>query len=278
MDSRGTNRFHIHFRLAICQLTSQWLDLRWWTGPLRHLAIWNTYPSNPKYWFTLFTEHLEWFLDSDFRRDVLINCCKFVPQKYWCARALSWHACPAFFLAQDRDCISQGWNRYKESSSPCYSCDLRYRMVQKIPASFSKVVPEAPSHTPDSDVCSPESTRSFGCDRPMSSCGPVHDRMIKRMFLRGFLRENGFKEGDLYSARPGGCFFKRESLCPIHVAAMKGDYDVVKLLLAENADPQKETSRGRTAIDCALAEDLCGSNKRVVRLLQKHLLRKKLDL
>ena len=149
-------------------------------------------------------------------------------------------------------------------------------MVQKIPASFGKVVPEPPTHTPD--VCSPDSTRSFGCDRPMGSCGAVHDRMIKRMFLRGFLRENGFKEGDLYSARPGGCFFKRESLCPIHVAAMKGEYEVVKLLLEEKADPEKEISRGRTAIDCALAEDLCGSNKRVVSLLQKHLLRKKLEI
>ena len=109
---------------------------------------------------------------------------------------------------------------HKESIGSCYSCDLRYSMVQTIPASFGKVVPE-PTHTPD--ICSPESTKSLGCDRPMGPCGPVHDPMINRMLLRSFLREYGFKEGDLYSARPGGCFFKRESLCPIHVAAMTGE-------------------------------------------------------
>ena len=64
---------------------------------------------------------------------------------------------------------------------------------------------------------------------------------------------------------------RRESVCPIHVAAMKGDYDVLVMLLEEGADPEKETSRGRTPMDCALAGDVCGSNQKTVKLLQRAL-------
>ena len=66
-------------------------------------------------------------------------------------------------------------------------------------------------------------------------------------------------------------FARRESVCPIHVAAMQGDYDVPVMLLEEGVDLQKETSRGRTALDCALAGDVCGSNQKTVKLLQRAL-------
>lgn len=52
---------------------------------------------------------------------------------------------------------------------------------------------------------------------------------------------------------------------------MKGDYDVLVMLLEEGADPEKETSRGRTPMDCALAGDVCGSNQKTVKLLQRAL-------
>jgi len=44
----------------------------------------------------------------------------------------------------------------------------------------------------------------------------------------------------------------------------------MKILLEEGADPEKETSRGRTALDCALAADR-DSSRPVVRLLQARL-------
>jgi len=63
---------------------------------------------------------------------------------------------------------------------------------------------------------------------------------------------------------------QRESLCPIHVAAINCDYEAMKILLEEGADPENETSRGRTALDCALAA-AGDSSRLVVRLLQAHL-------
>ena len=113
-------------------------------------------------------------------------------------------------------------------------------------------------------------SRSFGCDRDMSSYGPTHDRFLRRMYLRGFLRDNGFAVGNIHRARAGGCWFRRESLCPIHVAAINCDYEAMKILLEEGADPEKETSRGRTALDCALAAAR-DSSRPVVRLLQARL-------
>merc|ERR1711879_273707 len=122
-------------------------------------------------------------------------------------------------------------------------------------------------------IGTPVESKSFQGGSHMSSGRNRHERVIRRICLRAFLRINGFREGDAHSARPGGCFFRRESVCPIHVAAMKGDYDVLVMLLEEGADPEKETSRGRTPMDCALAGDVCGSNQKTLKLLQ-HALRK----
>lgn len=33
------------------------------------------------------------------------------------------------------------------------------------------------------------------------------------------------------TVRPGGCFYRRESVYPIHIAAKQGDYELVKILL-----------------------------------------------
>lgn len=136
------------------------------------------------------------------------------------------------------------------------------------PVSPFQVVPD-PSTTGSEHTAN--TSRSVGCLCIQSSYGPRHERMIRRMCLRSFLRANGFKEGDPHSARAGGCFFKRESVYPIHVAAMQGEYDVLQILLDEGVDVEKETSRGRSVMDCALAGDICGSNHMVVKLLRQWL-------
>ena len=138
------------------------------------------------------------------------------------------------------------------------------------PVSPFQVVPDSRSTTVSEHT--PNTSRSFGCGNSIeSSFGPRHERMIRWMCLRSFLRANGFKEGDPHSARGGGCFFKRESVYPIHVAALQGEYDVLEILLEEGVDVEKETSRGRSVMDCALAGDVCGSNHMVVKLLQQWL-------
>eukprot|EP00438_Fugacium_kawagutii_P019772 Skav203662 [mRNA] locus=scaffold2755:82677:82967:- [translate_table: standard] len=96
---------------------------------------------------------------------------------------------------------------------------------------------------------------------------------MRRIYLRRFLRANGFREGDPHSARPGGCIFRRETVFPLHVAALQGDFDALKMLLEEGVDTEKETSRGRTVMDCALAGDVCGSNQNMVKFLQSWLKR-----
>lgn len=88
----------------------------------------------------------------------------------------------------------------------------------------------------------------------------------KHLYIKSFLRKNGFR--DVNSARAGGCFFRRESLCPIHVAAQHGDLSLIEILLAARADPEKETSRGRTAMDLASEADMYGSHRQVLSALQ----------
>mmetsp|Transcript_48291 Transcript_48291/g.76826 ORF Transcript_48291/g.76826 Transcript_48291/m.76826 type:complete len:153 (+) Transcript_48291:82-540(+) len=133
-----------------------------------------------------------------------------------------------------------------------------------------KKVTPVPCSTASGDI--PNTSGSFESGLTIQSWyAPRHERMIRRMCLRSFLRANGFKEGDPHSARGGGCFFKRESVYPIHVAAMQGEHDVLEILLDEGVDVEKETSRGRSVMDCALAGDVCGSNHMVVKLLQERL-------
>lgn len=49
--------------------------------------------------------------------------------------------------------------------------------------------------------------------------------------------------------RWGGCFSRRETIYPIHVAVMEGDLEIVKMLLEAGVDIEKESSTGRDAID-----------------------------
>lgn len=150
---------------------------------------------------------------------------------------------------------------------------MDFSMLVPLPKSARtdrKKVSPVPLSTGSGDI--PNTSRSLESGLTVqSSYGPRHERMIRQMRLRSFLRANGFDEGNPHSARGGGCFFKRESVYPIHVAAMQGVYDVLVILLEEGVDVEKETSRGRSVMDCALAGDVCGSSHMVVKLLQEML-------
>eukprot|EP00434_Breviolum_minutum_P026811 symbB.v1.2.023696.t1/scaffold2189.1/size92612/6 len=108
-------------------------------------------------------------------------------------------------------------------------------------------------------------TRSFGCEVEVRSYGPIHDRMKRRMYLQSFVRANGFKS--LHTARGGGCW-SGESLYPIHVAVMSGDLELVQMMLNEGVDTEKESSRGRTALDFAKKANVCGSHVEIIKLLE----------
>lgn len=110
-----------------------------------------------------------------------------------------------------------------------------------------------------------EITRSFGCEVEVRSYGPIHDRMKRRMYLQSFVRANGFK--GLHTARGGGCW-SGESLYPIHVAVMSGDLELVQMMLNEGVDPEKESSRGRNALDFAKKANVCGSHVEIIKLLE----------
>ena len=110
-----------------------------------------------------------------------------------------------------------------------------------------------------------ETHRSFGCEVEVRSYGPIHDRMKRRMYLQSFVRANGFKS--LHTARGGGCW-SGESLYPIHVAVMSGDLELVQMMLNEGVDPEKESSRGRNALDFAKKANVCGSHVEIIKLLE----------
>eukprot|EP00438_Fugacium_kawagutii_P015589 Skav229722 [mRNA] locus=scaffold49:353216:360839:- [translate_table: standard] len=178
--------------------------------------------------------------------------------------------------------IPKGFHLSRISCSPA--------MLMKVPEEsdwFQKILPAEPASPCSMDgryaagrivplaarMESPSSIRSSAPSTDTSFSGPRNERLLRRIYLRRFLRTHGFREGDVHSARPGGCIFRRESTYPIHIAALQGDYDAVKMLLEEGVDIEKETSRGRTVMDCALAGDVCGSNQNMVRLLQSRLKR-----
>jgi len=79
--------------------------------------------------------------------------------------------------------------------------------------------------------------------------------------VAAFLRENG------YSAvgAPKRTLLKMKY--PIHTAAKQGDPELVRMLLAEGADPAQRTSWGKTAAQIAREKDRKGSHTAVLRAL-----------
>ena len=92
-------------------------------------------------------------------------------------------------------------------------------------------------------------TMSFGCVRDMRRGTDQQERMKCHIYLKSFLRSHGFRGVNRAHPVGGGrwfagfacCFAARESVYPIHIAAQKGDFELVKILLTECADVDKET-------------------------------------
>lgn len=87
-------------------------------------------------------------------------------------------------------------------------------------------------------------------------------RSLQRAQLRAFLQKHKFQ--GVHLPRPSS---KAEMIYPIHIAALLGNYDLVRLLLANGADPSQRTSRGRTATDFARLGSKSGSHDHVLGLL-----------
>lgn len=78
-------------------------------------------------------------------------------------------------------------------------------------------------------------------------------RLQREKKLFQFLESHGFSSDVCEPRAPAGCvLFRVEVLYPIHVAAQKGECEVVRMLIAAGADPSQRTSRGRTAVDFAV--------------------------
>ncbi|CAK9107433.1 Receptor-likey region [Durusdinium trenchii] len=121
------------------------------------------------------------------------------------------------------------------------------------------------------DASTPSVTISFGCVRNMARGDNRQEQLKCHIYMKSFLRKNGFRGVNM--ARAGGCFSRRESIYPIQLAAQMGDIELVKILLAAGADVEKESSRGRTALDFAQEANLHGSHENMLLLLRGQLRR-----
>ena len=73
--------------------------------------------------------------------------------------------------------------------------------------------------------------------------------------LKAFLRAHRFSDVNEPRQAPRCLPLKKpEQLWPLHVAAQRGDAEVVRLLLKQGADPEQRTSRQRTAQEIAQAK------------------------
>lgn len=105
----------------------------------------------------------------------------------------------------------------------------------------------------------------------VSRNSPVSARRERREqdeeYLQSFLQKFEFQE--LNQPRSRNFFnFQAERFYPIHVAAMLGDYHLLRLLVAHGADFQQRSSKGRTALDLARERDSCGSHCMAIAFLK----------
>mmetsp|Transcript_43146 Transcript_43146/g.71159 ORF Transcript_43146/g.71159 Transcript_43146/m.71159 type:complete len:181 (+) Transcript_43146:2-544(+) len=125
---------------------------------------------------------------------------------------------------------------------------------------------------------SSESTKSTACSTEAADDVPVEvspskisarreKRGLNERYLQGFLEEFKFQEVNQPRAR-NFYNFKAERFYPIHVAAMLGDYHLLRLLVAHGADFQQRSSKGRTALDLARERDSEGSHRMAIQFLE----------
>ena len=97
-----------------------------------------------------------------------------------------------------------------------------------------------------------------------------HRRQLMRQErLQEFLQEHQFSQDVCEPRTPGCCLFvDREMVYPIHIAAQEGDQELIRMLIASNADLNQRTSRGRTALEFAEEADSHGSHSGVLEFLR----------
>ena len=96
----------------------------------------------------------------------------------------------------------------------------------------------------------------------------------KQELVRAFLKEHGL--ADFHTPRKSSrsrvarlLRGQPEEVSLIHAAAREGDCLMLLLALRHGADPLQTTSRGRTALQLALAADAKGAHREVINLLSK---------
>eukprot|EP00434_Breviolum_minutum_P020695 symbB.v1.2.018249.t1/scaffold1447.1/size118252/9 len=90
----------------------------------------------------------------------------------------------------------------------------------------------------------------------------------REAMVKQFLDDHGFAGINVPKKFRFSFWTSRESICPVHLVAMRGDYGQMLLLLASDADPSATTSKGRTALSIARQYDKEGSHRAVVVLLE----------
>ena len=89
---------------------------------------------------------------------------------------------------------------------------------------------------------------------------------MQKMHVEWFLHRYQFE--DVNTPQQSSWFSRSERLFPIHVAAMLGDQDMIHFLLEAGASLDQRTSKGRSALDCAICADVDGSHQFACHLLR----------
>ena len=98
---------------------------------------------------------------------------------------------------------------------------------------------------------------------------PFEDKLaqLRKELVERYLNKYGFPSINEPREVAEGSRVRMEPLCAIHLAAMKGDPRLLKMLLVEGADPD-ETFQGYNALDIAEAENQNGSHHDVIEVLK----------
>ena len=111
-------------------------------------------------------------------------------------------------------------------------------------------------------------TSTWPIESDSEECGDSKQELRRRFQQRQlstFLQLHKFQA--VNRPRSGFTLFGESKILPIHVAAQRGDYQMVRILKASGADPESKTSKGRKALDFARAANRYGSHEPVLCLL-----------
>ncbi|CAE7683935.1 unnamed protein product [Symbiodinium pilosum] len=116
--------------------------------------------------------------------------------------------------------------------------------------------------TTDSPKSEPEKSESKSTRR-------YRRQLMRQEKLQEFLAQHQFSQDVCEPRTPGCCLFvDRETVYPIHIAAAQGDQELIRMLISGNADLNRRTSKGRSALDFAEEADSNGSHSGVLEFLR----------